>query len=1025
MTDIAALGLKVDFKEVRDALGVLDDFTDAAERATRETDEFGDESERAARQTNKLGREARTADGSFNKLSSGIGRTVGGLLALAGVTAGGVGLVRMSDEYTSMTNVLRLFAEDQESVNGLLSELDGIASRTRAPLSAMTQLYQRVSLSARDLGASQETALRFTENVGLALAQQGGSAEQARGALLQLSQAMGAQVVRAEEFNSILEGAYPIALAAAKGIDAAGGSVAKLRMLVIEGKISSQQFFDAILSQTDELEAAFGKTVPTIGQGFARLGDSLTLFVGRFNEMTGLSGAVASGILSVADNVEMLAGYLVAAGTAAAVSYVPNIIRAARSTTILGSSLLSLRGALIATGIGAVVVAAGFLIGKFLELTEAAGGFGAAWGLVWDVVLEVTNRILLAGDTIVSGYRAYTASFVLLWREALAGITQFFATFIDGIIDQTRQALIGTGQFAAAAALEVSRGSIRNAAASAAESARESADAQRELVKQNVATTRELALRVLAPLESWEALVGVIRTAREEQELASRGVVTPPTRAPGATQDQIDAAREYVKALAEEREAIGLTGFALKQLEIDRAAAAAEGTGLAVKILQEGEQLKDAIMADAERNRQLRFDREVMQLARQADAWLLYGEQRSVALSLNAIEEQRRQDLINMGLGLTEQEIDAQAKLTEKERNMLSAILLNNMALEQRSNILSALQSPIDQYLRASQAVTELYERDAISTDAGSLALRETDLMRGVRDIEFNVPGRDRSSDWFEPLGGGAASELEELDALYKERSVIIDQAEQAGYYLEEEAAQRRLDLWRHTEAEITRIRKGALADLFTSMADGVGALTSAIGEAMGEQSGIYKTMLGVQKAFVLAASILNIQKAMSEALALPFPANLAQYAIVAAEGANIISTITSLSSGFKMGGYTGAGGADDVAGVVHRGEVVWSQSDVARYGGWQNVDAMRRGSYAPANDNYYQSAATGGGSAMQVDVRVSVDDDGKLQAYVAGAQREAVTAAVTISDGRTKARIDAQQTQSVRPQISAGRSAA
>ena len=47
---------------------------------------------------------------------------------------------------------------------------------------------------------------------------------------------------------------------------------------------------------------------------------------------------------------------------------------------------------------------------------------------------------------------------------------------------------------------------------------------------------------------------------------------------------------------------------------------------------------------------------------------------------------------------------------------------------------------------------------------------------------------------------------------------------------------------------------------------------------------------------------------------------------------------------GFAGGGYTGAGGRYEPAGVVHRGEVVWSQLDVARAGGVAVVEAMRRG---------------------------------------------------------------------------------
>nr|DAJ31441.1 MAG TPA: minor tail protein [Bacteriophage sp.] len=47
---------------------------------------------------------------------------------------------------------------------------------------------------------------------------------------------------------------------------------------------------------------------------------------------------------------------------------------------------------------------------------------------------------------------------------------------------------------------------------------------------------------------------------------------------------------------------------------------------------------------------------------------------------------------------------------------------------------------------------------------------------------------------------------------------------------------------------------------------------------------------------------------------------------------------------GFSVGGYTGAGGVNEAAGVVHKGEVVFNQSDVAKFGGWQAVEALRRG---------------------------------------------------------------------------------
>ena len=47
---------------------------------------------------------------------------------------------------------------------------------------------------------------------------------------------------------------------------------------------------------------------------------------------------------------------------------------------------------------------------------------------------------------------------------------------------------------------------------------------------------------------------------------------------------------------------------------------------------------------------------------------------------------------------------------------------------------------------------------------------------------------------------------------------------------------------------------------------------------------------------------------------------------------------------GYSTGGYTGAGRVNEAAGIVHKGEVVFSQRDVAKFGGWQAVEAIRRG---------------------------------------------------------------------------------
>ncbi|RWF66841.1 M15 family metallopeptidase [Mesorhizobium sp.] len=46
----------------------------------------------------------------------------------------------------------------------------------------------------------------------------------------------------------------------------------------------------------------------------------------------------------------------------------------------------------------------------------------------------------------------------------------------------------------------------------------------------------------------------------------------------------------------------------------------------------------------------------------------------------------------------------------------------------------------------------------------------------------------------------------------------------------------------------------------------------------------------------------------------------------------------------FDVGGFTGSGGRNQPAGIVHRGEIVWSQDDIRRAGGVHVVEGMRAG---------------------------------------------------------------------------------
>lgn len=85
----------------------------------------------------------------------------------------------------------------------------------------------------------------------------------------------------------------------------------------------------------------------------------------------------------------------------------------------------------------------------------------------------------------------------------------------------------------------------------------------------------------------------------------------------------------------------------------------------------------------------------------------------------------------------------------------------------------------------------------------------------------------------------------------------------------------------------------------------GFGALAS-LGKAFaGEQSSLYRVMFAASKAFAIAEAIIKIQQGIAQAAAVPFPANLAAMATVAAATASIVPTITSAN---YAGGYDEGG---------------------------------------------------------------------------------------------------------------------
>ncbi len=243
------------------------------------------------RQTNQANKQFRAIEKRAVEMNknlensfSSLGTNVAKAFALIG---GAKGLQELADSAIKIENAMKVAGLSGDSLTKTLDQLYGVALKNHIPIEALAQLYSRVSLQQKELGASSQQLVGFTDLVGKALRVSGTSATEAAGPMLQLAQALGSGTVHAEEFNSIIEGMPALAQAAAKGIKQANGSVAELKNLVNNGKISSRALFDGIIAGASDLDTKLAGTQTTIGQAFTDLQTSLTRAVGKFNDASG------------------------------------------------------------------------------------------------------------------------------------------------------------------------------------------------------------------------------------------------------------------------------------------------------------------------------------------------------------------------------------------------------------------------------------------------------------------------------------------------------------------------------------------------------------------------------------------------------------------------------------------------------------------------------------------------------------------------------------------------------------------
>ena len=230
---------------------------------------------------------ARKVDQALDRTTKKTKETGAGFGALRGliVAAAGAAVIKqfasLGDQMILLGNRIRLVTDSQAEFNTVQAELFTLANETRSSIESTVELFSRAARATAELGLTQRDVIDLTRGVNQAIQISGATASAAAAGTLQFSQALAGGVVRAEEFNSIVEQTPRLASALADGLGVTRG---ELRKLVIEGLLTSEDAIKALQSQFGELNDEFGQLAPTLEQGFTVLNNGLVRFVGSINQ---------------------------------------------------------------------------------------------------------------------------------------------------------------------------------------------------------------------------------------------------------------------------------------------------------------------------------------------------------------------------------------------------------------------------------------------------------------------------------------------------------------------------------------------------------------------------------------------------------------------------------------------------------------------------------------------------------------------------------------------------------------------
>lgn len=280
-----------------------------ATTANKTLDDLESSLNKTTGELNKLDKGARNAGSGMKNAggaASGLKTSMSmlaGAISVSLIIEWGKRFLEVADNMTQLQARIARLSTDAKTANETFSSLANIASTTGASLSDTTKLWETLTSSLKEAGATNAQVLNLTDTLQKIGRIGGSSTEEMANALRQFGQSIASGTVRAEEFNSILEQMPELARQIAAGL---GISMGELRARMLDGKLTAEDALNAIQDRTSVVNAEFEKLPRTMDQAVGSLEVSFSKLVVAVNDATGASKTAVEIIDQLAKYIDFL-----------------------------------------------------------------------------------------------------------------------------------------------------------------------------------------------------------------------------------------------------------------------------------------------------------------------------------------------------------------------------------------------------------------------------------------------------------------------------------------------------------------------------------------------------------------------------------------------------------------------------------------------------------------------------------------------------------------------------------------------